>query len=72
MIIKANCIFNIVSKVMCWKTLTYSPMSMSRSWSGDRILSGSWSRAYRDWETDRKSTRLNSSHSRASRMPSSA
>ena len=27
---------------------------------------------YRDWETDRKSTRLNSSHSRASRMPSSA
>ena len=30
------------------------------------------SRYYRDWETDRKSTRLNSSHSRASRMPSSA
>ena len=38
-------------------------------------------RLYRDWETswlghivtgDRKSTRLNSSHSRASRMPSSA
>ena len=29
-------------------------------------------RMYRDWETDRKSTRLNSSHSRASRMPSSA
>ena len=28
--------------------------------------------SYRDWETDRKSTRLNSSHSRASRMPSSA
>ena len=27
---------------------------------------------YRDWETDRKSTRLNSSHSRAPRMPSSA
>ena len=27
---------------------------------------------YRDWETDRKSTRLNSIHSRASRMPSSA
>ena len=27
---------------------------------------------YRDWETDRKSTRLNSSHSRESRMPSSA
>ena len=31
------------------------------------ILSG-----YRDWETDRKSTHLNSSHSAKSRMPSSA
>ena len=30
------------------------------------------STAYRDWETDRKSTRLNSSHSAKSRMPSSA
>ena len=29
-----------------------------------------WS--YRDWETDRKSTRLNSSHEIPSRMPSSA
>ena len=29
-------------------------------------------KAYRDWETDRKSTRLNSSHSGESRMPSSA
>ena len=29
-------------------------------------------RDYRDWETDRKSTRLNSSHSAKSRMPSSA
>ena len=28
--------------------------------------------SYRDWETDRKSTRLNSSHSARSRMPSSA
>ena len=31
---------------------------------------GAW--CYRDWETDRKSTRLNSSHSAKSRMPSSA
>ena len=30
------------------------------------------SAAYRDWETDRKSTRLNSSHITRSRMPSSA
>ena len=29
-------------------------------------------RYYRDWETDRKSTRLNSSHRSLSRMPSSA
>ena len=27
---------------------------------------------YRDWEADRKSTRLNSSHRSLSRMPSSA
>ena len=33
-----------------------------------RIIGGT----YRDWETDRKSTRLNSSHSAKSRMPSSA
>ena len=35
-----------------------------------RILE--WIGSYRDWETDRKSTRLNSSHSAKSRMPSSA
>ena len=29
-------------------------------------------KTYRDWETDRKSTRLNSSHRSLSRMPSSA
>ena len=28
--------------------------------------------SYRDWETDRKSTRLNSSHLKLSRMPSFA
>ena len=31
-----------------------------------------WFTAYRAWETDRKSTRLNSSHITRSRMPSSA
>ena len=35
-------------------------------------LEGQHIAAYRDWETDRKSTRLNSSHSAKSRMPSSA
>ena len=33
------------------------------------LMRGEW---YRDWETDRKSTRLNSSHRSLSRMPSSA
>ena len=31
-----------------------------------------YKQSYRDWETDRKSTRLNSSHLKLSRMPSSA
>ena len=35
----------------------------------DTLMQGE---GYRDWETDRKSTRLNSSHSAKSRMPSSA
>ena len=34
--------------------------------------SSSYRTLYRDWETDRKSTRLNSSHITRSRMPSSA
>ena len=33
---------------------------------------GGEAKDYRDWETDRKSTRLNSSHRSLSRMPSSA
>ena len=35
-------------------------------------MKGVFSGGYRDWETDRKSTRLNSSHRSLSRMPSSA
>ena len=38
----------------------------------ENIIENNLLSRYRDWETDRKSTRLNSSHSRASRMPSSA
>ena len=53
---------------------SYSPSSaslqkFSNSATGQTATDG-W--AYRDWETDRKSTRLNSSHSAKSRMPSSA
>ena len=39
---------------------------------GDQVEDLRKTRWYRDWETDRKSTRLNSSHSAKSRMPSSA
>ena len=37
-----------------------------------RAIHKAYQDAYRDWETDRKSTRLNSSHEIPSRMPSSA
>ena len=36
------------------------------------IINNIFYKPYRDWETDRKSTRLNSSHRSLSRMPSSA
>ena len=36
------------------------------------IITSNTGNGYRDWETDRKSTRLNSSHEIPSRMPSSA
>ena len=39
---------------------------------GDVVDLGCLGLDYRDWETDRKSTRLNSSHEFVSRMPSSA
>ena len=46
--------------------LEYGPLGAERAEAELR----SW--LYRDWETDRKSTRLNSSHEFVSRMPSSA
>ena len=44
------------------------------SWSPQKAMEEQWkyNYNYRDWETDRKSTRLNSSHITRSRMPSSA
>ena len=38
----------------------------------EKHLAYAYNNDYRDWETDRKSTRLNSSHITRSRMPSSA
>ena len=48
------------------------PASVRIHQSNARLASAINLGAYRDWETDRKSTRLNSSHSAKSRMPSSA
>ena len=42
------------------------------SFSGEDYYAWNDAGRYRDWETDRKSTRLNSSHITRSRMPSSA
>ena len=52
-------------------TVTSPPYDNLRDYKGysfPQIIT----RRYRDWETDRKSTRLNSSHSGESRMPSAA
>ena len=50
--------------------LSDAELSALECWGVDNW--GYYSDAYRDWETDRKSTRLNSSHSGEARMPSSA
>ena len=42
---------------------------LANEWDTEKLDEGG---LYRDWETDRKSTRLNSSHRSLSRMPSSA
>ena len=55
-----------------WKTVYQFPIfEQNHTWEGDHE-SFNFQTIYRDWETDRKSTRLNSSHSGESRMPSSA
>ena len=48
--------------------------TQNEKWSVKGALMGEcwYNQLYRDWETDRKSTRLNSSHITRSRMPSSA
>ena len=53
-----------------YMNIYYTLMNMKKKCKmGCKIDTGA---SYRDWETDRKSTRLNSSHSAKSRMPSSA
>ena len=50
--------------------LTYQ-QGINKMWLRSTVYDFYWPQ-YRDWETDRKSTRLNSSHITRSRMPSSA
>ena len=50
---------------------TYNPEAINSLFSMN-LFNQAMAPLYRDWETDRKSTRLNSSHSAKSRMPSSA
>ena len=54
------------------KGINLIPGSYGVTLNGKIARLGKRSADYRDWETDRKSTRLNSSHSGESRMPSSA
>ena len=44
----------------------------NHQWNGTSLRFENPDDTYRDWETDRKSTRLNSTHRSLSRMPSSA
>ena len=59
---------------------TASAIETDAAWSANAaltadartVVASNRNASYRDWETDRKSTRLNSSHEIPSRMPSSA
>ena len=57
-----------------WQELMYRMFGTSSAKANDMRAAGlnPLLSSYRDWETDRKSTRLNSSHITRSRMPSSA
>ena len=54
-----------------WQTITKDGILLSAGQHAIKLVFDT-AAEYRDWETDRKSTRLNSSHSAKSRMPSSA
>ena len=54
------------------RTGDFGPSLTVQEHSIDADINEMMRRVYRDWETDRKSTRLNSSHRSLSRMPSSA
>ena len=67
--------YQIVQKLTKEEAYQRVPPSASEltAWEDVKLLNnGGKMITYRDWETDRKSTRLNSSHRSLSRMPSSA
>ena len=66
--------FNTGSSLSAWASPRNNPLFVDENYSSVFITKTSLKvdPRYRDWETDRKSTRLNSSHSGESRMPSSA
>ena len=61
--------FSSAQVFICYNCSPFFKLPIPRSPPKIVPLSDSY---YRDWETDRKSTRLNSSHITRSRMPSSA
>ena len=66
---------NYPAQIEQMKKAGLSPALMyGQAGAGGGTVSGAQGQGtvYRDWETDRKSTRLNSSHRSLSRMPSSA
>ena len=62
--LKGKQIIGFQKRINTW-TITFDEVVAASIVTGKHI-------SYRDWETDRKSTRLNSSHLKLSRMPSSA
>ena len=63
--------YNYQFRAVHWYAVTFAKPIYNSSDSVNPLKSLLYA-AYRDWETDRKSTRLNSSHRSLSRMPSSA
>ena len=62
--------YNFIVFIILFLTLLFANFAEAIAEARGKAQADSF--GYRDWETDRKSTRLNSSHLKLSRMPSSA